>query len=230
MCLSGQGRFGMKKRTEPGTGPSFPLTLTDRWVGQARNCVVTFVYKTDSISNTCLQCSQETADVDDQQLGNISGTLATDFQSRSFTDSIQIIDRYGQAVSRRIPVRPLSEIDSKGKAANYLEKPKYTNAPTSLGAVLLNDTLYLHPPKTRHGLYPYPEEMRHGLYSVTKSMAGALALMYFEERYPEGVFNATHYRLCSGIGRPRRLAGSYLFACPEYGFRYSWRRRSRASV
>lgn len=166
---------------------SFPLTLTDRWVGQARNCVAAFVYKTDTISSVCLQCSQETADIDDKGLGNISGILPAYFQARQFADSIQIIERHIQSVSKRLPVHPLNEIDRNHEVADYFDKMIVTHAPTSLGAVLMNDKLYLHPPKTRHGLYPYPEEMRHGLYSVTKSMAGALALMYLEERYPEDV-------------------------------------------
>lgn len=56
--------------------------------------------------------------------------------------------------------------------------------------MLVDGTIYLHPPATRHGLYPYPEEMRHGVWSVSKSMAGALALFYLEERYDEEVFDA----------------------------------------
>ncbi|MCB9266001.1 MAG: beta-lactamase family protein [Lewinellaceae bacterium] len=168
---------------------SFPLTLTDRWVGQARNCVATFVYKKNAVSKVCLQCSQETADIDDKQLGNISGMLPAEFQAKQFADSIQLVERHKQSESRRLPIHPLSEIDINHEVAGYFEKMIYTNAPTSLGAVWMNDKLYLHPPKTRHGLYPYPGEMRHGLYSVTKSMAGALALMYFAERYREDVFN-----------------------------------------
>ncbi|MEM9721173.1 MAG: hypothetical protein AAGA10_18065 [Bacteroidota bacterium] len=41
--------------------------------------------------------------------------------------------------------------------------------------------LYI-PPKPG---YAYPNEMHHGLYYVTKSMAGALALLYVAERYGE---------------------------------------------
>jgi len=82
-------------------------------------------------------------------------------------------------------MRPLSAFDSGGRVASYFDRMIVTNAPTSLGAVLWNDTLYLHPPATRHGTYPYPDEMRHGVYSVTKSMAGALCLLALEERYPE---------------------------------------------
>lgn len=168
---------------------SFPLTLTDRWIGTARNCVATFVYKSDSISNVCLQCSQETADIDDEGIGNISGLLAAKFQAKRFADSIQIIEEHHLYKSKRLPILPLNEIDVNNEVADYFDKMKVTNAPTSLGAVLMDNQLYLHPPKTRHGLYPYPNEMRHGLYSVTKSMAGALALMYFDERYEEKVFN-----------------------------------------
>lgn len=168
---------------------SFPLTLTDRWIGTARNCVATFVYKPDSVSNVCLQCSQETADIDDKGIANINGILTANFQSKQFTDSIQIIQQHQLFESKRIPVYPLNDIDETHEVANFFEKMIFTNAPTSLGAVLIDNKLYLHPPKTRHGLYPYPNEMRHGLYSVTKSMAGALALMYFEERYEEDIFN-----------------------------------------
>lgn len=159
-------------------------------MGQARNCVASFVYTRDEITPVCLQCSQETADIDDKQLGNIHGIIPATLQAKLLADSIQIIERHLQSISRRIPVYPLTEIDSHHELADYFDKRIVTNAPTSLGAVYLNDTLYLHPPKTRHGLYPYPADMRHGVYSVTKSMAGALALLYFEERYQEDVFDA----------------------------------------
>ena len=53
----------------------------------------------------------------------------------------------------------------------------------------MDGNLYVNPPKTRHGPHPYPSEMRHGVYSVTKSMAGALAMFYFAERYGADVFD-----------------------------------------
>jgi hypothetical protein len=188
--IVGTGKVWQEEQDKEWSRASFPITLADRWIGTARNCVATFVYKTNTISNVCLQCSQETADIDDKGIGNISGLLPADFQARQFSDFTQIVEQHLQAESKRLPVRPLSDIDIHHEVADYFEQMIYTNAPTSLGAVLMDETLYLHPPQTRHGPYPYPDEMRHGLYSVTKSMAGALALMYFEERYQEAVFNA----------------------------------------
>ena len=186
----GTGKVWQEDTDGPWSRASFPLTLTDKWVGQARNCVATFVYQRDTVSNVCLQCSQETADIDDQQLGNISGMLPASFLPQSFPDSTEIIAQHQEAQARRLPVYPLSEIDLENDVADYFDKNIHTNASTSLGALLVDDNLYLHPPQTRHGPYPYPAEMRHALYSVTKSMAGALALMYFEERYEEDVFGA----------------------------------------
>ena len=185
----GTGKIWYEKSDQDWSRASFPLTLTDRYVGQARNCVATFVFKQDSISNVCLQCSQETADVDDKQLGNISGIIPITYEAKPIDSSFVIINQYFRAKANRLVIKPLSEIDPQNEISDYLEQMNITNAPTSLGAVLIDNTLYLHPPKTRHGLYPYPEEMRHGLYSVTKSMAGGLAMMYFDERYEEDIFD-----------------------------------------
>lgn len=169
---------------------SFPLMLTDRYMGQARNCVATFVYKPEAISNVYVQCSQETADLNDHQVGNIRVMLNAKYQPEKYTDSTRVIERHTQFEARRLPVYSLSTIDVNHEIADYFEKPLYTNAPTSLGAVLIDGKLYLNPPKTRHGLYPYPGEMRHGIYSATKSMAGALSLLYFAQRYGESIFDA----------------------------------------
>ena len=186
----GTGKVWHEEEDGEWSRASFPLTLTDRWIGTARNCVATFVYRTDRVSSVCLQCSQETADIDDKGIGNIRGILPATFQAKSFPDSTELIARHLRSEARRLPVHPLREIDPNDEVAGYFDKMIYTNAPTSLGAVWMDDKLYLHPPQTRHGPYPYPHEMRHGLYSATKSMAGALALMYFEERYEGEVFDA----------------------------------------
>jgi CubicO group peptidase (beta-lactamase class C family) len=168
---------------------SFPLTLTDRYIGPARNCVATFVFKSDAASNVYMQCSQETADLNDLQVGNIRATLQAQFDPELNTDSAQVVEMHRQFKSRKLPVYPLSTIDSNNEISDNFEESLFTNAPTSLGAVLIDGKLYAHPPQTRHGQYPYPGEMRHGVYSVTKSMAGTLSLLYFAERYSADIFD-----------------------------------------
>lgn len=169
---------------------SFPLTLTERYIGQARNCVATFVFKTQVISNVYVQCRQETADLNDRQIGDIRVMLQANYDQVLITDSSQVIKQHKQFKSQRLPVAPLYTIDTNNEIADYFEKSLHTNASTSVGAVFMDGKLYMQPPKTRHGLYPYPDEMRHGVYSVTKSMAGALSLLYFAERYGDTIFDS----------------------------------------
>ncbi|MCA9984449.1 MAG: serine hydrolase [Anaerolineales bacterium] len=170
---------------------SFPLSLIDRYMGQVRNCVGTFVYQPDIISPVYVQCSQETADFNDNSGGDIQVLLRdVGYRPVTFPDADQVLARYQAHQAKRLPVLPLSTIDTDNEIAAYFDKSLQTNAPTSLGAVLVDGQIYLHPPQTRHGPYPYPADMRHGVWSVSKSMAGALALFYLDERYDEAVSTA----------------------------------------
>ena len=178
---------------EPGDGAwsraSFPLNLIDRYVGQVRNCVGTFAYKADALSNVHVQCSQETAVLEAQLLGDIRAVAPATYVPHTFPEAAENPGEYGRLAAGRIPVSPLSKIDRDGKIAGYFNESIWTNASTSLGAVYVDGKLYLNPARTRHGIYPYPQEMRHGVFSVTKSMAGALAMLYFAERYGEQIFD-----------------------------------------
>lgn len=189
--IVGTGAVWQEENDGAWSRASFPLSLIDRYMGQVRNCVATFVYQTDTMSNVYVQCSQETADFNDNSGGDIRVMLRdVVYRPMNFPNAAQIIAQHTQHQSRRLPVLPLSTLDAEGEIAAYFDKPLRTNAPTSLGAVIVDEQIYLHPPQTRHGRYPYPNEMRHGVWSVTKSMTGALALFYLEERYDEAVFEA----------------------------------------
>ena len=188
--IVGTGKVWQEKGDGEWSRASFPLTLTDSYIGQARNCVATFVFKKDTISNVYFQSSQETADLNEQQVGNMRVMLPVEYQSRTYTDSLLVIEKRNRLKSGMLPVYPLSSIDVDNEIADYFEKVLYTNAPTSLGAVIIDENIYLQPPKTRHGPYPYPHEMRHSVYSVTKSLIGALAMFYLAGRYGEEIFDA----------------------------------------
>lgn len=168
---------------------SFPLTLTDRYMGQAINCVATFAYTPSEITKIHVQCSQETAHLAYGQLRDLRATLRAKYLPTSFPDSAQLMEKHLRLESLRLPVLPLSNIDVHQEITEEFKRPRYTYAPVSLGAIWLDGKLYSYPPQTRHGLYPYPHEMRHAVNSVTKSLAGSLALLYFAQRYGEGIFD-----------------------------------------
>lgn len=185
----GTGRVWSEGEDGEWSRASFPLSLTDRFIGQVRNCVATFIYKPDVVSHVYVQCSQETADANDGRIGDIRVMLDVEHRTVETIDTQAVIDSYEQSTQASLPVRPLGTMDSGGELGAYFERSLLTNASTSQGALLVGDTLYVHPPRTRHGLYPYPGAMRHGMYSVTKSMAGALALFYVAERYGREVLD-----------------------------------------
>jgi CubicO group peptidase (beta-lactamase class C family) len=168
---------------------SFPIHFLGRYVGEVRNCVATFVYAGDAISNVAVQCSQETAVLDAQQLGDLRALVPARYEPQAVPDTAAFLEAYQHRESSRIPTAPLTEIDRNHEIADHFDRSIWTNASTSLGAVYVDGILYVHPPRTRHGTYPYPHAMRHGVFSVTKSMAGALAMFYFAERYGEAIFD-----------------------------------------
>jgi CubicO group peptidase (beta-lactamase class C family) len=186
--IIGVGKVWREETDGTWSRASFPLNLVARYVGEVRNCVGSFVYDARAMSNVAVQCSQETAVLDAQQLGNVRVAAHATYHPGAF-DGASVLAKYDQFRSRRIPVAPLSAIDRDGRIAGYFDKSLQTNASTSLGAVYMDGTLYMNPARTRHGPYPYPDDMRHGVFSVTKSMAGALAMFYFAERYGEKLFD-----------------------------------------
>lgn len=178
---------------EPGDGDwsraSLPLDLMDRYFNQVRNCVATFLFRDGEVSPVYVQCSQETADLADEQVGDLRGTVGGSFMPGLDRDVGEVLEAREAEVAGRIPVRPLAEWDTEGAVGELFEAFRTTRAPTSVGAVYVEGTLYVHPARTRHGLHPYPQETRHGVYSVTKSLAGALALTALSRRYGDGVFD-----------------------------------------
>lgn len=169
---------------------SLPLDLVDRYFNQVRNCVATFVYRGQEVSPVYVQCSQETADRADDQLGDLQALVPATWDGGDPPDGSAVLAAYAAERAARIPTRPLAELDLDGRLAKEFDNNLFTSASTSVGAVYFDGTLYVHPQRTRHGDHPYPEETHHGVYSVTKSLAGALTLFHLAERYGDEVYDA----------------------------------------
>jgi CubicO group peptidase (beta-lactamase class C family) len=188
--LVGTGAVWREPGDQGWSRASFPLDLVDRYFNQVRNCVVSFVYRDADVSSAYVQCSQETADADDQQLGNLRAIVPATLTPKTLADADDRIAAHADARSDRLPTRPLSEWDVDDELAATFDEALLTRASTSVGAVYVDGTLYVHPAHTRHGPHPYPSEMHHGVYSVTKSLVGALSMFYVAQRYGEAVFDA----------------------------------------
>ncbi|MCA9569957.1 MAG: serine hydrolase [Myxococcales bacterium] len=171
---------------------SLPIDLVDRYFNQVRNCVATFVYRGLETSDVYVQCTQETADLADEQVGDLRAMVPADLVPADLVPAelSGVAQAHDAREARRIPTVPLAAWDGDGELAELFDTPATTRTPTSVGAVYADGTLYVHAPQTRHGPHPYPEAMHHGVYSVSKSMLGTVAMLHLAERYGEDVFSA----------------------------------------
>ncbi|MCO5189900.1 MAG: hypothetical protein M9918_17110 [Anaerolineae bacterium] len=121
--IVGTGAVWQEENDGAWSRASFPLSLIDRYMGQVRNCVGTFVYQPDEMSNVYVQCSQESADYNDNSGGDIRVMLRdVGYQPKTFPNAAAVIARHAAHESRRLPVLPLSTIDADGEIAAYFNK------------------------------------------------------------------------------------------------------------
>ncbi|NQZ10114.1 MAG: hypothetical protein HRT35_23440 [Algicola sp.] len=166
-----------------------PLHLVSRRVGQVKNCVLTFLYNQDSVSKAHVQCDQETSPLGDYQPGNMRGLIDVQYQPEDFSNKAELFNQHDQRLANRLSVRPWSDIDPNGGLFNLFNTDVADPSLQSMGAAIVDNTIYLQTPITRAGAYPFPDEMRHGVFSVTKTMAGALSLLYLAQRYDQSIFD-----------------------------------------
>ncbi len=92
-----------------------------------------------------MQCSQETADYNDHQVGNMRAMLPAKYATRTYSDSLTVIENRKRLKSNRLPVYPLSTL-IQIIIADYL---KNQSIPMLLqaGAVLWMELFIYNPPK-----------------------------------------------------------------------------------
>ena len=169
---------------------ALPLHLVSRRVGQVRNCVLNFFYDGESVSAGHLQCNQETAPPDAYQRGDLVAKVKAGFIAHSISNRSSLVAAHQQYESDLLPVLDWYEIDPDAEVSALFDRDLTNSLQVSAAAIVLDDVLYRRPSVTSRGVYPFPDEMRHGVYSVTKTMAGALSLLYLAERYGEAIFDA----------------------------------------
>lgn len=169
---------------------SLPLQMLSRRVGQVRNCLLSFFYNHDDVSNAHIQCDQETSPIDAYQPGDMRGIIPTSYQPTTTPNKARIFERHQHKLRNALPVKPWDDIDSTGEVKVAFNKDLTNLSDQSMGAIIKDGVIYMQDPVTRNGIYPYPNEMRHGVFSVTKSLLGGVSLLYLAERYSDAIFDA----------------------------------------
>jgi CubicO group peptidase (beta-lactamase class C family) len=179
--------------SEPGdngyTRAALPFTLTDSYIGQARNGVATFVFNNLEVSPVAIQITQETAARVDYIQTEFRASVPLDYEPAELPEREQTIQTFQRELDARLPVRPWSDLPDAEMLQTLFNMLLMPDA-ISAAALIVDDVLYVQPVQTRAaGVFPYPQSMRHGVFSVTKTLAMSLSMLYAAERYGEQVFN-----------------------------------------
>jgi len=166
---------------------TLPFTLTDNFIGQARNGLATFVFNAAEVSPVAIQITQETAPSDEYQRLDFHAVVPVAFDPECPAEAGAAIAAFAQERADRLPLHPWSDLPDAERSRQTAQNG-FAETDLSAVALLMDGALYLQPVATRSGPHPWPEWMRHGVFSVTKTLGLGLSMFYLAERYGEGIF------------------------------------------
>lgn len=167
---------------------AFPFTLTDNFVGQARNGLATFVFNGVEVSSVAIQITQETAPVEEYTRADFSALVPVTFDFECPAGAAPAAAAFANERATRLPLHPWSALPDAERSW-ALAQDRFADTDFSAMALLIDGQLYQHEVATRSGPHPWPEWMRHGVFSVTKTLGLGLSMLYLAQRYGDGVFD-----------------------------------------
>jgi len=166
---------------------AFPFTLTDNYVGQARNGLATLVFDDVEVSPAAVQITQETAPDEEYIRVDFSALVPVSFQPGCPAGAEAGVAAFDRERADRLPLRPWSAL-SNAATSQATSRAGFADTDFSAVALLLDGQLYQQEVATRSGPHPWPEWMRHGVFSVTKTLGLGVSMLYLAGRYGDGVF------------------------------------------
>ncbi|HYB69827.1 MAG TPA: serine hydrolase domain-containing protein [Candidatus Bathyarchaeia archaeon] len=174
--------------SEPGDGglsrASFPFIVVNDVNNGTQNGIATFVYDRTRVSSLALQIVQETmpwAKLD------MAARIAITYTPGPIANEAALRAEFQQELARQLPMKPWSALPASPLLAAFDgdARPEEISA----NGLVMDGVLYVKGCHTRYGPFPYCREMRHGVFSVTKSAAGAVALLRLAQKYGDGVLD-----------------------------------------
>jgi hypothetical protein len=167
---------------------AFPFTLTDNYVGQARNGLATFVFNAAGVSSLAIQITQETAPVSEHDRTDFSALVAVTWDPTCPPEANALVAEFADERAARLAVRPWSDLPDAA-ATQATSRSGFADTDLSMVALLMDGELFVQDVDTRSGPHPWPEWMRHGVFSVTKTIGNGVAMFYLAQRYGDSIFD-----------------------------------------
>ncbi|KUJ83722.1 hypothetical protein AWR36_007795 [Microbulbifer flavimaris] len=168
---------------------AIPFALQQRNANCMHNGVMSFLFRDDgAVSRVAYQISSETCLY---FKADWWGLLDASYTPESIAGQSQLIADYQAEIAARLPVKPLSALNTDYPGTDYTSfaSPSGTDpSHISTAGFVIDGTHYRGTCTTRNGDYPYCESLLLPSYSTAKSLFGGVAMMRLEKQYP-GVRN-----------------------------------------
>jgi hypothetical protein len=186
--IIGPGRVWSEPGDRGMSRASFPFTaIVAPYSNEAHNGLATFLYDDTRVSSVRVQIVQETAGW--AQFDFWGQTPAT-YVPGPVVDEDAVRAAFVTELKAETPIRRWSALPGSAGTKAF-EQFDGDAAPANISAngMVVDGAIYLRGCNTRFGPYPYCRHMRHGAFSVTKSLAGAVALLRLAQKYGDDVFD-----------------------------------------
>lgn len=160
-----------------------PVSMAHSQWNEGHNGLLALLFDDSGIKSAFIQFTQETVPWDRKDYWT---KVEVNYDSGPVPAADRIEFDFRESLALRYET---DSLDSLPSAPRRDFKRNIVGSNISQTGILLKDTLYLDESLTRTGNYPFPDDMRHGAFSVTKTAAGAVALMRLAQKYGASVLD-----------------------------------------
>jgi len=170
---------------------SFPFALVHLLDGETHIGLATFLYNGAEVSNVRFQIVQQTAPSLVVDYFTAWGQVSARYELGNRDNLDMLKAAYAVERANLYPIKSWDELEAEVGADKLVKFESFMDQNDVLvSGLVFKGTLYLKPCKSAAGPMPYCDRMRFGVWSVTKSAAGAVALLRLAQKYGPDVFDA----------------------------------------
>jgi CubicO group peptidase (beta-lactamase class C family) len=170
---------------------SFPFALVHLIDGETHIGLASFLYNGTEVSNVRFQIVQQTAPSFVVDYFTAWGQVSAFYEPGNIDNLDTLKAAYAVERTNLFPIKIWDELAAEVGADKLRNFESLMDQDEVLvSGLVFKGTLYLKPCKSAAGPMPYCDRMRFGVWSVTKSAAGAVALLRLAQKYGPEVFDA----------------------------------------
>lgn len=170
---------------------SFPFALVHLIDGETHIGLATFLYNGTEVSNVRFQIVQQTAPSFVVDYFKAWGQASARYELGNIDNLERLKAAYAVERANHYPTKSWDELATEVGADKLVNFESFMDQNEVLvSGLVFKGTLYLKPCKSAAGPMPYCDRMRFGVWSITKSAAGAVALLRLAQKYGPEVFDA----------------------------------------